>query len=118
MSKKKFKKKKNKKHGHQPTYIVQKPIISTTPTTSQSVTDVTEAPEVIEEKAPEPTADAVIPAEEEKEFAYVRRDVKKILIVMGSIVVLLIIAFIVNSKTTAFYSMGNWLYQALNIQTQ
>ena len=118
MSKKKFKKKKNKKHGHQPIYAAQKPIISTTPAASQSVADVADAPEIIEEKTPEPTTDAIIPAEEEKEFSYVRHDVKKILIVMGSIIALLIIAFIINSKTTAFYSMGNWLYQALNIQTQ
>ena len=85
---------------------------------SSNVADVTEAPEIIEEKIPEVARDAIIPAEEEKEYSYVRRDVKKILIVMGSVVALLIIAFIINSKTTIFYSMGNWLYSALNIQTQ
>ena len=117
MSKKKFKKKKHKKHSKQNIYLAPRPTVSATPAISSGVTE-EEAPEIIEEEIAKPTQDAVIPAEEEKEYAYVRKDVRKILIVMGSIIALLIIAFIVNSKTTIFYSMGDWLYNTLNIQTQ
>ena len=119
MSKKKFKKKKNKKHSQQNVYSAPKPTVAVAPEISSNVVEeqIT-TPEIVEEKTPEAVHDAIIPAEEEKEYAYVRRDVKKILIVMGSIIALLIIAFVVNSKTTAFYSMGNWLYNSLNIQTQ
>lgn len=117
MSKKKFKKKKNKKRSQQNIYVAQRPTVSATPIISSNVAK-KEAPEVIEEKISKAARNAVIPVEEQKEYAYVRKDVKKILIVMGSIIVLLIIAFIVNSKTTIFYSMGNWLYNMLNIQTQ
>jgi hypothetical protein len=117
MSKKKFKKKKHKKHSKQNVYVAPRPTASAAPAISSDVTE-EEAPEIIEEEIAKPTQDAVIPAEEEKEYAYVRKDVRQILIVMGSIIALLIIAFIVNSKTTIFYSMGDWLYNALNIQTQ
>jgi len=84
--------------------------------TSEDVEE--EVPEIIEEEVAKPTSDAIIPAEDEAEYAYVRGDVKKILIVMGSVIALLIIAFVVNSQTSAFDSMGNWLYNSLNIQTQ
>lgn len=119
MSKKKFKKKKNKKHSQQNVYAVQQPAVSTALVMSSDPNEVKDtAPEVIEEKTPEIAHDAVIPAEEEKEYAYIRKDVKKIVIILSSVIALIIIAFVVNSKTTIFYSMGNWLYKALNIQTQ
>lgn len=121
MSKKKFKKKKHKKHGGRPNFSAPQPAVAVKPADIAVGTEI-EEPEIVEEVKEEPkiakTADAIIPQEEEKEYAYVRKDVKKIVIVMASIIALLIVAFIINSKTSAFYSLGNWLYKALNIQTQ
>lgn len=119
MSKKKFKKKKNKKHSQ--VYVAPRPTVSAAPVAASTASPdaVAEmAPETIEEEVVKPTSDAIIPAEDEAEYAYVRRDVKKILIVMSSVIALLIIAFIISNKTSAFNSMGNWLYNTLNIQTQ
>ncbi len=120
MSKKKHKKfKKKKKHGHidfapaQPRPVRVEQPAQTTSTSAQTI-----EPEELEaaETNNEPTAEAI--AAEKKEYAYVRRDVKKILVVLGSIVVLLIIVFYINQKTPLFYSLGDWLYRVLNIQTQ
>lgn len=118
MSKKKFKKKKNKKHSHHAVYSSPKPTLVSA-VSDKGKKEIVEEEEIVAEPTKASVYhDAKIPAEEEKEYAYVRRDVKKIVIVMGSIMVLLIIAFVVNSKTSAFYSLGNWLYNSLNIQTQ
>lgn len=127
MSKKKFKKfKKKKKHGQhsysgyapvqepqvrEPVQVQQSTAATSIPIQTPVEPEKTEATESKKEVAEEIAAN-------NKEYAYVKRDVKKILIVMGSIIALLIVAFYVNEKTPIFHSMGNWLYNALNIQTQ
>lgn len=53
-----------------------------------------------------------------QEFNYVRRDVKKILIIMVLIIVIIIALYFVDAKTTVLSSMGDWFYKLFNIQTQ
>ena len=117
MSKKKFKKKKDKKRSQSSHYVASKPNLAPIPVTDSDITE-DQKPKIIEGKNPEVILDPAILDKEKKEFAYVRSDVKKIVIIMSSIIALLIIVFILNSRTTIFNSMGDWLYNSLNIQTQ
>ena len=116
MSKKKFKKfKKKHSHGHQYQPPVQ---VSPAQVETQDAPPVKDKPIEVE-KVEAKTAPMLEETEaEKKEYGYVRGDVKKILIVIGSVFVLLIAAYFVNLKTPLFHTMGDWLYKALNIQTQ
>lgn len=58
-----------------------------------------------------------IPASIENEYAYVKGDIKKILLIFFSIIVFLIAIYIVDIKTTLLSSFGDWIYKILNIQT-
>jgi len=53
----------------------------------------------------------------EKEYAYVRKDVRLILLTILLLVVLLIIAFILGEKTTWLRTLGDFIYKITNIQT-
>jgi len=50
-------------------------------------------------------------------YGYVRKDIKKILIIMTILVLLLIVSLFVELKTDLFKDFGNWIYKVLNIQT-
>lgn len=118
MSKKKFKKFK-KKHSHHPQYVA--PVEQSTPVQTEAVSDVSDALANIktaEKVEPKVAAPEVETEAEKEEYSYVKKDVKKILIVIGSIFVLLFAAYYASIKTPIFNSMGDWLYNTLNIQTQ
>lgn len=51
-------------------------------------------------------------------YEHVRKDVKKILLIMSSIIIVLIATYFLNQKTTYLTSLGNWIYKILNIQVQ
>ena len=117
MSKKKFKKFK-KKHAHQTQYVAPVQTAVTTPIETEVMAEIHDEPEVVE-KVEAKTAPMLEETEaEKKEYGYVRKDVRKILIVIGSIFILLFVAYCLSLKTPIFNSMGNWLYNTLNIQTQ
>ena len=58
-----------------------------------------------------------IPTSIENEYAYVKKDIKKILLIILSLVVILIAVYIVDLKTTLLSSFGDWIYRILNITT-
>ena len=49
-------------------------------------------------------------------YDHVKKDIKKILIIMGIIILALIGIYILSLKTTFFNSFGDWIYKILNIQ--
>ena len=53
----------------------------------------------------------------EREYAYVRKDVRLILMTILLLVVLLVVAFFIGEKTTWLKSFGDWIYRITNIQT-
>ena len=52
------------------------------------------------------------------QYDHVRKDIRKILFLLAVITVLFIGASVINSKTSALTSIGDWLYKIANIQTQ
>ena len=72
-----------------------------------------EEPEIaLADKAVETQAKQVLAPE----FAYVSRDVKKILTILGIIVLILIGLYFLDIKTSYLASMADWIYRILNIQ--
>jgi hypothetical protein len=49
-------------------------------------------------------------------YDHVKRDVKKILLIMFAILIVLFLTYYVSLKTTYLSSLGNWIYKILNIQ--
>lgn len=119
MSKKKFKKFKKKKKSNQPHYVALVQTAVSTPVDTEVMEAPKDEPEVIKEKAESKTDPMLEETEaEKKEYAYIKKDARKIAIVIGSIFALLFITYYLSLKTPVFDSMGNWLYTSLNIQTQ
>jgi hypothetical protein len=54
----------------------------------------------------------------DKEYSHIRRDVLKIIVSLGSILVLLFILFFLNQKTGMLTGLGDWAYRVSNIHTQ
>ena len=50
-------------------------------------------------------------------YDHVKKDIKKILIIMAIIILALIGIYILSLKTTILSSFGDWVYKILNIQT-
>ena len=50
-------------------------------------------------------------------YAYVRHDIKKILLIILAALILLTGAYFISTKTTIFTTFGDWMYKILNIQT-
>lgn len=51
------------------------------------------------------------------EYAHVKKDIRKILIIMLIIVIVLIGIYLLSLKTSFLTNFGNWTYKLLNIQT-
>ncbi|HLC43640.1 MAG TPA: hypothetical protein VJK08_00720 [Patescibacteria group bacterium] len=47
----------------------------------------------------------------DEKYAFVRRDVRKLMIVLGSLVVLFVAIYFVNTKTTILSNLGDWIYR-------
>lgn len=117
MSKKKFKKFKKKKHSHRPQYVAPVQTSVAVPADNAIMPEIHDEP-VVSEKIESKIAPMLEETEAEKrEYSYVKKDVKKILMVIGSIFALLFVAYYLSLKTPIFDSMGDWLYNTLNIQT-
>ncbi|MDO8443948.1 MAG: hypothetical protein Q7S80_00370 [bacterium] len=46
-----------------------------------------------------------------EKYAFVRRDVRKLIIVLGSLVLLFVAIYFVNTRTTLLTNLGNWIYK-------
>lgn len=108
MSKKKNKFKTNKRH-HSPE---QAPKAISPKTVIDSGTD-----SLILESSPEQNVDIAPDHYDTQKYDYVKHDIKKILIIMGSILIVLFAFYFIELKTTILDTTGNWIYKILNIQT-
>jgi len=101
-------KKKNKKfkaHHHQPTY---QPAVSPVAPSVQSTGNatVTTMPEAPVKEAPLDEISVL-----NKKYAYVRRDVGKLLIVLTSLAILFVAIYFLGTKTDILTMVGNWIYK-------
>lgn len=103
-------KKKNKKfkgHHHQP----QHQSVVTANVTSSIQLESTDA----NATAPETAIVEEAPADEitllNKKYAYVRRDVGKLLIVLSSLAILFVAVYFIGIKTNYLTESGNWIYK-------
>jgi hypothetical protein len=85
-----------------------------------SVTDESNAP-IVETEAVAHTAKNS-PVEKssqdnEEEYAYVKKDIRKILLIMLIIVVLVVALYFSNQQTAWIPKVGDWIFKILNIQT-
>lgn len=46
-----------------------------------------------------------------EKYAFVHRDVRKLMIVLGSLVVLFIAIYFINTRTTILTNLGDWIYK-------
>lgn len=83
------------------------------------------APSFVDNEAqsePVSTAQTVAPAEAKEEvaeeFKYVKKDVRKILLLMLGIVILLLALYFIDQSSHYLNTVGSWFYKILNIQTQ
>lgn len=53
-----------------------------------------------------------------KKYDYVKKDITKILITFAIIVLALIAAYYISTKTTFFVKISDWIYNIANIQAQ
>lgn len=53
----------------------------------------------------------------DEKYLYVRKDIKKILIFVGIIIVLLVGFYFLQTKTSVLNSFGDWIYKITGIQT-
>lgn len=55
---------------------------------------------------------------EDKEYLYIRKDIRKILTIMLVIILFTIGLYYLDQKTSYLYQAGDWLYKIFNITTQ
>ncbi|MEK9156240.1 MAG: hypothetical protein AAB360_02955 [Patescibacteria group bacterium] len=63
-------------------------------------------------------ADPMTTLDTSPQYLAIRREVKKVLFIIGILFLVLIASYFINDQTTTFSSVGNWLYRTANIQTQ
>ena len=109
-------KKKNKfKKKHQAQYNITSP-----KTTEREISPGGEILEEILDNKPAPTdheLEDIHDAYKTDKYDHVKKDIKKILIIMAIIIVVLIGIYILSLKTTILTSFGDWVYRILNITT-
>ncbi|MCX6808896.1 MAG: hypothetical protein NTW50_04535 [Candidatus Berkelbacteria bacterium] len=106
MGKKKCKKFKNQsKPVQQPTQI--NPVAQTGTTTAASEMKPTEnfTPKELDRMT-----------ELNQKYAYVRKDVRKLLFVLGTVVMLFVATYFLKAKTPLLTDLGNWVYKISNFQ--
>ena len=119
MSKKKnkFKKKLNKRHERMFSDAPRKSDVTPRTNESDDVAQINSEKEKVDVEVSK-KEEELIPAEDIAEYAHVKVDVKKILLIMTIIVVLLLVTYYIDLKTSYLNNIGNWIYKILNIQTQ
>ncbi len=112
MSKKKNKFKKNKKIKPVPNFNSQAKIGSMAASSEAVLTNNAIDNEVLEN-------DQQTSVEEDHyktdKYSYVSKDIKKIALLMGIILLILIGVYIIDIKSTILNSFGDWIYKLLNI---
>lgn len=53
-----------------------------------------------------------------EKYKPIRKDIKKLGIVLASLIVLFVVIYIIDGKTGFLGHIGNWVYKITNIQTQ
>ena len=108
-------KKKNKfKKKHQTQHNISTPL-----TVEREISPGGEILEEILDNKPAPTdheAEDLHDVYKTDKYAHVKKDIKKILIIMAIIILALIGIYVLSLKTTIFSTFGNWIYKILNIQ--
>jgi len=104
-------KQKNKKFKRQKNHQSAAPIVSV----ASNRTVVSEMP--IERLAPAKSESPAIAQVTLDEYAYVRKDIRMILLTILMLVVLLAAALIINEKTSLLRDFGDWIYRISNFQT-
>lgn len=113
MSKKKFKKLKRNKSHQAPrvessqTFVSSDPVVSDEAISGRGVVELSDNDTT---KADDPYAN--------KEYSHVKKDIRKILAIIGVLAVIFIGIFFLGQKTNALNSFGDWIYKVTNIQTQ
>lgn len=107
MGKKKNKFKKS--HRIEAPVMRVKTTVSTVDTKEDEILD-----EGISEKAVEAKPDHL--TDLNRQYKYVRKDVRKLLMTIGLLVVLFVAAYFVNQQTGLLTSIGNWIYKIGNFQ--
>jgi uncharacterized membrane protein len=107
MSKKKNKFKKSKRH-----HLQDQPIKK-----QMSAVEVKNNSPIVESSASDKVIEAPLDHYDTQKYDYVKHDIKKILIIMVSIIIVLFAFYFIELKTTILDTIGNWIYKILNIQT-
>ncbi|PIS07522.1 hypothetical protein COT78_03235 [Candidatus Berkelbacteria bacterium CG10_big_fil_rev_8_21_14_0_10_43_13] len=66
--------------------------------------------EIRKSNSPLPVADPEIAILDER-YTYVRRDVRKLMIVLAVLIVLFVATYFLNTKTTVLDNFGDWIYK-------
>lgn len=112
MSKKKNKKFKKSGGAKTISSVQQAPVLTTNSDAKADNIESTPARDIITEKEKDE-----IELLNEK-YLPIRKDVKKLLIVLAILAVLFVAIYFVGQKTTILTTIGDWLYKISNIQTQ
>jgi hypothetical protein len=103
-------KKKNKKQRRAP---FDTKAVSIENNANKDLTSLTEK-EITEETQ---ATEAKDPIEELSEhYAYVKKDTKKLLVMLGVLALLIVGTYFVNKNTTILTNFGDWIYKVSNIQ--
>lgn len=103
------KKNKFKKQGPkiQPAIQVERKLDQTVNTETAIENVKLEAPAIVE-------TDEIVMLNEK--YKFVRKDVKKLLIVLGILAIVLVAIYIINTKTPFLNTVGDWIYKIGNFQ--
>ncbi len=98
-----------KKHGGNKHNVVRPQAVQPAMTGTATVS----APEQIQSTPVEPVAPEQLDeiALLDEKYAFIRRDVRKLMIVLGSLVILFIAIYFVNTKTEILANLGDWIYK-------
>jgi len=110
-------KKKNKKFFKKSSKASQPAVLNTRDNISTGQPTVSGgklAEPVVTEKNNDPYAISIL----NERYLHVRKDVKKLLIVLGTLVIILIGTYFLGQKTTVLSSVGDWLYKLGNFSIQ
>jgi len=75
----------------------------------------TEAADEIQTSAVQPEAQKEVPKLTDEESVQVKKDIKKILLTVGFLVIIIIAIYLVNIKTDFILQLGEWISRTLNI---
>ncbi len=76
-------------------------------------------PEIQESNPKIQTPKSEIPTDEiallNEKYAFVRHDVRKLMIVLTTLAIIFVATYFLNTKTTVLANLGNWVYRVTHI---